>query len=181
MIYLILPGLGDSGPDHWQSYWLNKFPNSIKLIQDNWNEPKLEDWLIKLNETLFTIQAPVVLIAHSLAVSLVLHWDKNYKKSTNNVVGALLVSPTDIESEEHAPPEIWNFAPMPVHKISFPVIVVASEDDPFVAIERARYFSDKWGAELLNIGKKGHINAETQLAYWEEGQEILGKLVNKID
>ena len=180
MTYLILPGLGDSGPDHWQSYWLNKFPNSIKLVQDNWDEPKLEDWLDRLNETLAGIQTPVILIAHSLAVSLVLHWDKRFGNAPNNIVGALLVSPTDVESEVHAPQEIFNFAPMPVHEISFPTIVVASKDDPFVDIERAVYFSNKWGAELVNIGKKGHINSESKLTHWKEGQDILESLVSKV-
>ncbi|MDB5012060.1 MAG: hypothetical protein JWQ25_262, partial [Daejeonella sp.] len=83
--------------------------------------------------------------------------------------------------DQHAPPEIRNFAPMPIQELSFPAIVVASEDDPFVDINRAVYFANKWGTELVNIGKKGHINSETQLEYWEEGQEILDALVTKID
>ena len=49
---LILTGLGDSGEKHWQSYWLRKFENSTKLIQDNWEEPQLKNWLINLNETI---------------------------------------------------------------------------------------------------------------------------------
>lgn len=180
MTYLILPGLGDSGPDHWQSFWLKKFPNAIKLIQDDWNEPKLDNWLDKLNEALIDIQTPVVFIAHSLAVSLVLHWDKKYGNASKHIAGALLVSPTDVESKIHAPHEIQNFGPMPVHSISFPAIVIASENDPFVDLERAIYFANKWKTELINIGKKGHINSETKLGNWEEGQQILDKLLNKI-
>ena len=49
---LIIPGLGDSGDNHWQSYWLKKYTNATKLTQDNWNEPQLKDWLSKLNEAL---------------------------------------------------------------------------------------------------------------------------------
>lgn len=179
MTYLILPGLGDSGPDHWQTYWLTKFPNAVKLVQDDWDEPKLDIWLDRLNETLDTIQSPVILIAHSLAVSLVLHWDKNRGSANHKVVGALLVSPTDVESDDHVPATIRHFAPMPIHKLPFPAIVVASEDDPFVDMERAIYFGSKWGAELVNIGNNGHINSETKLAFWEEGQEILKKLIKK--
>jgi predicted alpha/beta hydrolase family esterase len=46
---LILTGLGDSGEKHWQSYWLRKFENSTKLIQDNWEKPQLKNWLTNLN------------------------------------------------------------------------------------------------------------------------------------
>ena len=181
MTYLILPGLGDSGPDHWQSYWLKKFPNAVKLIQEDWNNPELSDWLINLEKTLQKIESPVVLIAHSLAVSLVLHWDEKHKNSDQKVVAALLVAPADVDSEEHTPDAIRNFAPMPLHNLSFPARVVASENDPFISVKRARCFATCWNADLVNIGKRGHINSESDLRYWEEGQEILTKFLAELN
>jgi hypothetical protein len=123
----------------------------------------------------------VVLIAHSLAVSLVLHWDKKNKNSDQKVVAALLVAPADVDSEEHTFDVVRSFGPMPLHSLSFPARVVASENDEFISFERASYFASCWNADLVNIGKKGHINSESNLKYWEEGQEILRTLLTELN
>jgi predicted alpha/beta hydrolase family esterase len=57
---------------------------------------------------------------------------------------------------------------------------VASEDDPFVSLARARYFAEKWGSEFTNIGAKGHINSDSNLGIWAEGQLILKKMPQSI-
>ena len=175
---LILPGLGDSGADHWQSFWLKKFNNSTKLVQENWNEPKLEDWLKELEKAIQKLDSPTILVAHSLAVSLVMHWT-----SANNnphIIGALLVAPADVDSPEHTPEVTRNFSPMPIRKLAFPSIVICSENDPFIDIKRADYLAEKWGSEFVNIGQKGHVNSDSNLEYWEEGQLILQQLIDKI-
>lgn len=98
---LIIPGLGDSGEQHWQSFWLQKFPNSTKVIQDNWDEPQLDEWLARLDSTIQQLKEPTILVAHSLAVSLVMHWVS--KNTNSNIIGALLVAPADVNSPEHTP------------------------------------------------------------------------------
>ena len=78
---LIIPGLGDSGVGHWQNFWLNHFPNTTKVTQDNWDQPLLGDWLERLEATLKTINEPIILVAHSLATILVAHWAKTFARS----------------------------------------------------------------------------------------------------
>lgn len=176
---LILAGLGDSGKNHWQSYWLKKYSNSSKVIQDNWVEPKLENWIEKLNEAILKLDAPTILVAHSLAVSMVMHWASS---NTNpNIVGALLVAPADVDSPEHAPEAIWNFAPIPTKPLNFPTIVISSENDPYISLERAKYLAEKWESTFVNIGLKGHVNSESNLEYWEEGQMLLQQLIDRIN
>ncbi len=175
---LIVPGLGGSDENHWQSYWLKKYENSIRVIQDDWNAPQLDNWLSKLNDTIQKLETPTILVAHSLAVSLVAHWDTLYNNS--NIKGTLLVAPADVDSEKYTPDVVRNFAPMPLKKISIPAIVVASENDPYGSIERAKYFAKKWNSDFVNIGLKGHINSESNLEYWEEGQLILKRLLDII-
>jgi predicted alpha/beta hydrolase family esterase len=51
--------------------------------------------------------------------------------------------------------------------------VVASEDDPWVSIERAKFFASSWGSSFINIGKAGHINVPSGYGPWEEGLTIL--------
>ncbi|KQB37759.1 RBBP9/YdeN family alpha/beta hydrolase [Flavobacterium aquidurense] len=175
---LILPGLGDSGEKHWQTFWHKKFKNSIRLVQDNWDEPVREEWLQRLNEEVAKLDKPTILVAHSLAVSLVLHWAKENKNP--NVVGALLVAPADVDSPQHTPDIIRNFSPIPIYKLPFPSIVVASENDPYASFERKQYFAEQWGSDFVNVGQQGHINSDSDLQYWEEGQLILKQLIEKI-
>lgn len=175
---LILPGLGNSDKKHWQTFWHEKFKNSIRLVQDNWDEPVREEWLERLNEEVAKLHQPTILVAHSLAVSLVLHWAQT--NTNKNIVGALLVAPADVDSPEHTPESIRNFSPMPIYKLPFPSIVVASENDPYASFERKQYFAKEWGSNFVNIGQQGHINSDSDLKYWEEGQLILQQLIEKI-
>lgn len=175
---LILPGLGNSGDKHWQTFWHKKFENSIRLVQDNWDEPIREEWLERLNEEVTKLERPTILVAHSLAVSLVLHWAET--NTNKNIIGALLVAPADVDSPQHTPECVRNFSPMPISKLPFPSIVVASENDPYASFERKQYFAQMWGSDFVNVGQKGHINSDSDLRYWEEGQLILQKLIEKI-
>lgn len=173
---VILAGLGDSGIDHWQSHWLDHFENSTKVIQDNWIEPQLESWLTALNNSLNNLQSPTVLVAHSLAVTLIAHWAS--QNTNSNIVGALLVAPADVDSPEHTPPETRNFSPIPLSKINFPTILVCSENDPYISIERAQFLAQRWGSDFVNIGQKGHINSASNLKDWQEGQLLLQRLLD---
>ncbi|WP_432220998.1 RBBP9/YdeN family alpha/beta hydrolase [Flavobacterium sp. TMP13] len=176
---LVLSGLGNSGEQHWQTYWQKLYANSSKVQQQNWDEPQLKDWLYALDESITKLDQPTVLVAHSLAVSLVLHWSKS--NANSHIVGALLVAPADVDSPQHTPDCIRNFAPIPMHQLPFPSIVVASENDPYASIARKKEFAEHWGSDFVNVGCKGHINSESNLHFWEEGQEILQQLITKMD
>ena len=70
-----------------------------------------------------------------------------------------------------------GFAPIPAAPLPFPATVVASRNDPYVAFERARAFATAWGAELVDLGDAGHINASSGLGDWAEGRALLAALV----
>lgn len=176
---LIIPGLGDSGAKHWQSFWLQKFPNSTKVIQDNWDEPQLDKWLARLDENIQQIQQPTILVAHSLAVSVVMHWISKYNNP--NIIGAFLVAPADVNSPEHTPDFLRHFSPIPTSEIPFPSLVIGTENDTYISLERAKELALCWESDFVNIGQKGHINSESDLGYWEEGQSLLQQLITKIN
>lgn len=177
-LFLILPGLGDSGEEHWQHYWLQKFPNAVKLVQDNWDTPQLKGWLKRLNQAVESLDSPIIFVAHSLAASLVAHWSTQY--IDRKVIGAMLVAPADVDSPEHTPDIVRSFSPMPLQRLPFPSVVVASENDSFVTLERASFFAEQWGSHFINLGKKGHINSESRLKDWKEGQEILENFIQHV-
>jgi predicted alpha/beta hydrolase family esterase len=175
---LIMPGLGDSGPQHWQYFWLQAYANSTKLIQQNWDQPLLDDWLSTMHATIVKINQPIVLVAHSLAVSLVLHYTKKFPST--HIKGALLVAPADVESPFHTPPETHHFAPIPKHKLPFPNMLIASENDPYMDFNTSKKYAELWGSEFISMGKLGHINSASNLEYWPEGQALLAQLITRI-
>ena len=79
----------------------------------------------------------------------------------------------DVLARRHS---VRGFAPMPLAPLPFRSIVVASSDDPFVTPARAEQFAKAWRAEIVNIGPRGHINAESNLGDWPQGLALLAGL-----
>ncbi len=71
---------------------------------------------------------------------------------------------------------LHGFSPMPQQRLSFPSIVVASETDPYVAIDRAEEFSRSWGSRFVNLGPAGHINVASGHGPWHQGLLLLQEL-----
>jgi predicted alpha/beta hydrolase family esterase len=180
---LMLPGLGNSGPAHWQSLWEQENPNYRRVHQRDWEIPDCTDWVAALNDHLTASQAPVVVVAHSLACALVAQWVSRGEPSgpgAMNIAGALLVSPSDVDSPAHTPPLVRSFSPIPLIRLPFPSIVVASADDPYVDLARARRFAGQWSSRFVNVGAKGHINAASGLGDWPEGKALLATLLELV-
>ncbi len=170
LYYFIVPGLGDSGPDHWQSYFESQGDHFKRIVQKEWDAPDCYDWIATIDHAIADVDpSRVVLIGHSLGCLAIVHWAKKYQRI---IKGALLVAPSDFEAPQYAFPAT-GFAPIPPAKINFKTIVVASSDDQWVSLERAKLFASNWGSELINIGAAGHINVSSGHTKWEEGLNIL--------
>lgn len=64
-------------------------------------------------------------------------------------------------------------------KLPFLATVVISSDDPYCAPERAQAMAQDWGAQVVQLGAHGHINTESGLGLWPEGQVLLEHLSRK--
>jgi uncharacterized protein len=169
---LIMPGLGNSGDDHWQTLWENKY-GFQRVQQDNWDTPVKAEWLARVDDCVMKSQVGnVVLVGHSLACSTIVSWAEKYHRQ---IKGALLIAPSDTEADSY-PPGTTGFNPMPLFKLPFPSIVVASANDPYVTSDRAHYFSSAWGSHLEIIGNAGHINVASGHGEWSEGLDFLKRL-----
>ena len=88
------------------------------------------------------------------------------------------MAPPDVEENENAS-FLNEFSPVPKFRFEIPVYLVASSNDHYCTLERAKEMAQSWGAELINIGAKGHINSESGIGDWPEGQQLLNKLINQ--
>ena len=170
---LIIPGLGGSGPDHWQSRWQARLPEVHRVEQVDWDKPDRGGWIASLDQAIALAKSPPILVAHSLSCALVACWGAAHARPIH---AALLVAPADVDSDTHTPPEAHVFRPVPMRRLPFPTIVVASSNDPYVAIARATKMAEAWGAKLVEIGDAGHINTAAGHGEWPEGERLLRRL-----
>jgi len=176
---LILPGWQGSGPGHWQSRW-ERTHGYQRVEQHDWLRPLRGDWIARLEDVLLACDiernGPAVLVAHSLGCVLAAAWAA-HSRNTHRVKGALLVAPPDVEREDMR--EILpGWVPLPRHKLPFKTVLFASTDDPFCAPQQALQFAAAWGAEPIDAGPRGHLNAESGLGDWPQAHQQLLRLMH---
>ena len=76
-------------------------------------------------------------------------------------------------SEAHFPRDARGFAPVPLKRLPFPTIVVTSSDDPYGGVPFSQTCANAWGSRWIDLGARGHINADSGLGDWDEGREWL--------
>ncbi len=173
---LIVPGYTGSGPGHWQTLWEQKHPEYRRVVQRDWHQPQLDEWVAALDTAIRHSQSPVVLVAHSLGCILITHWQLRH---SGDVRGAMLVAPADVERDD-APALVRSFSPIPLQPLPFSSIVVASSNDPYVSIERSRHFASTWGSRFVNLGPCGHIDTAAGFGPWRRGEVLLQNLLREI-
>jgi uncharacterized protein len=169
---LILPGYGNSGPQHWQSHWERLFPEALRVQQRDWEQPSPGAWVAALEAAIAECTEPPVLVAHSLGVLTVVHWAARHVRP---VRGALLVAPPDLACPS-VPEVCRTFSPVPRQRLPFRSILVASRDDPYASFETAEVMARDWGSRLEDVGLSGHINSDSGLGDWPRGQALLREL-----
>lgn len=163
---LIIPGLNNSGPDHWQSWFEQHIPGSIRVIQRDWKDPHLPDWAGRVRREINRIPGRLFIAAHSFGVLAAVQAGQDH---ASRIAGALLVAPAD--------PDKFGVSDfLPQKALSFPSVVVASTNDPWMRHERAAAWADVWGSDFVSLGDAGHINAEAGFGRWPEGLALLQRL-----
>lgn len=174
---LVLPGLGNSAPGHWQMRWTERMANAAIVEQADWHEPECDDWVDTIIQACRLTQRPVVLIAHALAVMALAH---AAPRLPANVRGAFLVAPTDIEFSPAVPPEMAPFRPILRDPFPFPSMLVAANNDVYCSLERAVEFATCWGSDFHQAGEAGHINIASGHGPWPEGLVMFTRLMQRL-
>ena len=177
---VIVPGHGNSGPEHWQTHLERSSPKVVRVVQTNWKRPIRWRWTAGLEQAMRKADAPAILVAHSLGVLTVAFW-AGRSALRAKAEGALLVAPPDISARLPGKPPPWlarlaGWAPVPLTRLPFKSILVASDDDPMCSIGRARDFAHAWGAEFVDMGPAGHINSHAGFGPWPGVHALIERL-----
>lgn len=150
---LVIPGLRDSGPAHWQSWLQARHPTSVRVVQRDWNQTNLQRWSARIDNTLARCGSGRWLaVAHSFGVLALAEHLARVPDSP--IAAALLVAPAD-------PSKFGLGESLPHRSLPRPSTLVASINDPWMPIAEASRWARRWGCAMVNLGKAGHINAES--------------------
>jgi predicted alpha/beta hydrolase family esterase len=149
---LVMPGINNSGPSHWQSLWQAVNPDFVRIQVPDWDHPVCVDWIAAIDRAVAQAGQPVVIVAHSLGCLPVIAWAQ--ADAWPLLKALLLVSVPDPLGPSF-PREASGFAP-PAHRLlPCPSILVASEDDPYGGPAHARQCAERLGSRFVNVGAAG--------------------------
>ncbi|MGN6830049.1 RBBP9/YdeN family alpha/beta hydrolase [Paucibacter sp. M5-1] len=150
---LIIPGLHDSGPAHWQTWLQQQYRDARRVVQRDFSHPDLQRWAERIGASLDSAgPGEWIAVAHSfgtlaLARHLADHPDSPIRQ-------ALLVAPAE--------PDKFGLAEsLPQRRLGRPLTLIASQNDPWMSAASAQRWAERWGASFSNLGLVGHINTES--------------------
>ena len=165
---LIIPGLNNSGPDHWQTWLGTQYRDSRRVQQADWAHPEVAAWSEQIERAVQKARPGTiwVAVAHSFGcLALAHHLDKVSARGQDRsgtgarIHAALLVAPAD-------PVKFDVVHRLPHTGLGIPSLMIGSENDPWMPLERAQSWANVWGSKFLNLGQAGHINAESGHGAW---------------
>ncbi|CAJ1850822.1 MULTISPECIES: RBBP9/YdeN family alpha/beta hydrolase [Aeromonas] len=168
---LLVPGLHNSGPDHWQSRWHEHFPYWQRMTGLPWEKPDLTVWSAKLASKLRSRRSRVHLVAHSFGALTAI---AAARLQPEKVASLFLVAPAD-------PARFGIVDERLEGPLQVSAQLVASRNDPWMSFERAEYWSRQWQVPLFDAGSAGHINAQSGHGDWHQGLELLGSLYRRAE
>ncbi|MFJ5230377.1 RBBP9/YdeN family alpha/beta hydrolase [Kitasatospora sp. NPDC088391] len=172
--HVYLAGIGNSLPAHWQYRWHAADPGGVWVEHASWDEPVRTDWVADLDAALRAVTGPKLLVAHSLGCATVVEWAAEH--ADPGIVGALLVAAPDPHGPAF-PADATGFDRPSPAPLPFRTLLVASRDDPYAAFGYAEATAAALGAELVDVGALGHVNAASGLDDWPQGRDLLARLL----
>jgi hypothetical protein len=174
---LVVPGLNDSGPAHWQSWLEARYSRrAVRVQQDDWAHPELELWAQRIELTLARHPgARWVAVAHSFGcLALLRHLAQGSDAVLSPVLGAVLVAPAD-------PEKFGVAAKLPSSRLAVPAVVLASEDDPWMRFESVCAWARVWGTQVISLGAAGHINTESGFGPLPQAGALVELMVQRLE
>lgn len=166
---LVVPGLHNSGPGHWQSRWQQGYLGLTRVRQVDWACPDLEAWSERVALAAQEQPAPQIVVAHSFGCLATVHAAAHRGA---RLAGALLVAPADPARFSIELAAIDDALP-------FPTTLVASTNDPWMKLTKAGALATAWGSRLLTMDGAGHINVDSGHGEWPQGLYALRDLAER--
>ena len=180
---LLVPGLRDHVPQHWQTLLEARLPNARSVAPLEHNKLDRAARVAALNDALTAIDGPVILVAHSAGAMITVHWALQASaERLRQIHGALLATPADLDTPMPAgyPDRDTlgdnGWLPIPSARLPFPSILAASSNDPLCSPARAAAMANDWGSRYHALGAVGHLNPAAGYGEWPDAEALIREL-----
>jgi serine hydrolase len=171
MNLVIVPGIDNSGDEHWQSQWeAASGPAATRIRPRSWTEPDLDDWCAAITTAVGQLGPGAVLVTHSLGCLAATEW---LARHGSRARGAFLVAPPDRDGPVFPRQAAPSFLAVRPQRLPVPAVVVASDDDPYCTPAAASRMAGAWGVPVINAGAHGHLNTASGIGAWPAGRDLL--------
>lgn len=174
---VIVPGVGGSEAQHWQSWLQRNLMSSSHVNQTDWNQPVLNHWVEQFTKTLRPLQSDVQIVAHSFGclttvAALALHPELN--KHVKKLILVAPANPARFGEAGFARDSKTDYQAF-FHqlKIQVPTTLLISENDPWLSFEDAQQLARSWKLQPVNLGQVGHINVASGFGPFPEIYDYL--------
>lgn len=175
MQIVTVPGIGGSGPRHWQSMWEQE-PDftGTRFAPSSWDRPEAVDWLEAVSRAVQELGPDVVVVAHSLGCLPVAHLAGRSLACR----GIVLVAPPDVHGPAF-PAAAVGFAELAAAPSTVPALLISSTDDPYCTPTVAARLAARWQADHVDVGPYRHLNEASDLGSWERGRALVQDFVSR--
>lgn len=178
---LMLPDADGGGIGYWQDHWAASRIDCASIDVGASHRPNRNNWVTRLDQAIRGRDAPIVLVGHGTGALTIAWWCELLGQELEaDIVGALLIAPPDPAAAE-GDERMHAFAPLPRTILPFPALVIASEDDPVVSVDRAFSIAREWGAGFARFGACGHFGAGDSIGAWPQGEQLLDSFIDLIE
>ena len=159
---IIVPGVGGSEAQHWQSWLQQQLVSSSRVQQKHWDRPVLNEWVAQFVKTVAAVKAPVQIIAHSFGCLTAVAALAEHPELNAKVKNLLLVAPANparFGESGFARHSVGNYQQY-FHqlKLAVPTTLLISENDPWLSYVDALQLAQAWQLTPINLGQVGHVN-----------------------
>ena len=169
---IIVPGVGGSDSDHWQSWLQRELMSCSRVQQKDWNLPILKDWMKSFVTLVAKIEAPIQIVAHSFGCLTSVAALAQHPELTSKIKKLILVAPANPARfgangfARNSPNDYATY----FHqlKIAVPTEMIISENDPWLNFNDALALAKAWRIKPRNLGQVGHINVASGFGSFPE-------------
>ena len=169
---IIVPGVGGSDSNHWQSWLQRELMSCSRVQQKDWNLPILKDWMKSFVTLVAKTEAPIQIVAHSFGCLTSVAALAQHPELTSKIKKMILVAPANPARfgangfARNSPNDYATY----FHqlKIAVPTEMIISENDPWLSFDDALALAKAWRIKPRNLGQVGHINVASGFGSFPE-------------
>lgn len=169
---IIVPGVGGSDYDHWQSWLQRQLMSCSRVQQQDWNTPILSNWVSNFVNTLAQVKKPVQVVAHSFGCLTTVAALNQYPELSKQIKKVILVAPANparFGDQGFARDSQNDYSDYFHHlKLKVSTELIISENDPWLNFEDAKRLAKSWNLNPHNLGQVGHINVASGFGAFPE-------------